>query len=467
MSSSLTENGKRVQMINELQQLAAHVLKLKKDHTQRRTIVIEFGGSPKSGKTSCINSLELFLKRNGFSVDVIHERAGVCQVADKHSPMFNLWTSCMSISGMIDTLEKKEITCDVLILDRGIFDACCWFNWLAEKKFMEKEQKEIVERFLLMKEFVDRIDIVFAFFAKPEISINREYTHLLTDKLGSIMNEKVLSEYYHQIENVIKEKKNYFHNIIPIETSVIDQNEVGKIVTEKTLETLQDLLMERIGYFHKSSIEEKLHHERVFRYSELSEKLGTLCFGFRSDVEDNKHYIQPIPIAVITNREHNKILTVKKNPVNISDISPERDKLLIYVGGHIRYEDNPNMQLNDLIEVYKRTLRREVREEIGISIQLDGIEPFFIYTPNSDRDKVHIGVCFLLEMDLETIKLRFDKNELLSNKGTSQSGKFQEIDKILKKSQDMESWSNEILLHCFKKQTMPLFENSFDAFTQG
>jgi thymidylate kinase len=236
-------------MIQVLQKLAAQVLELKKTHRQKRPIVIEFSGSPKSGKTSCINSLELFLKRNNFSVEIIHERAGICRVANKHSPMFNLWTSCTSIAGMIDVLEREDISCDVLILDRSIFDACCWFNWLTEKKYMEIEQKNIIEKFLTMDDFVDRIDIVFVFCVRPEISIEREYANLLTDKEGSIMNSRVLSEYLKQIEKTIKEKKNYFHKIFKIDTSKRDQDEVGKEVTERTLNTLKELLMERIGFF--------------------------------------------------------------------------------------------------------------------------------------------------------------------------------------------------------------------------
>ena len=94
----------RQEVIKMLQDLAKEVLLLKESHRQKRPIVIEFSGSPKSGKTSCINSLELFLKRNGFRVEIIQERASVCPVADKRSPMFNIWTACTSIAGMIGAL---------------------------------------------------------------------------------------------------------------------------------------------------------------------------------------------------------------------------------------------------------------------------------------------------------------------------------------------------------------------------
>lgn len=302
----------RRELIKELQKLAEEVLMLKQEHRQKRPIVIEFSGSPKAGKTSCINSLELFLKRNGFSVSIVQERASVCPVSDKQSPMFNLWTACMSLAGLIGTLENKKNQVDVLILDRGIFDALCWFQWLVENKKMENEQREITENFLLMDELVKSIDIVFAFCVSPKVSIEREYATLLTDKLGSIMNEKVLGEYLEAIEGIIANKSDFFHKVFKIETSSKNQDEVGKEVTTITLETLKNLLMERIGYFEKDErLKTLLLSKKVFDSIQEEKVFGTIKFDLRDKVESNPDFLQPIPIAIITNENKNKILVIK------------------------------------------------------------------------------------------------------------------------------------------------------------
>ncbi len=69
--------AERKRNILRLEELAQDVLTLKKIHRQRRPIVIEFCGSPKAGKTSSINSLNIFLKRNGFKTVVLSERARI------------------------------------------------------------------------------------------------------------------------------------------------------------------------------------------------------------------------------------------------------------------------------------------------------------------------------------------------------------------------------------------------------
>jgi len=439
-------------IIKELQKLAEEVLALKLEHRQKRPIVIEFSGSPKAGKTSCINSLELFLKRNGFSVSIVQERASVCPVSDKQSPMFNLWTACMSLAGLIGTLENKKNQVDVLILDRGIFDALCWFQWLVCNKKMEEKQKEVTENFLLMEELVKCVDIVFAFCVSPDISIEREYATLLTDKLGSIMNQKVLGEYLDAIEDTITNRSKFFHKVFKIETSNKNQDEVGKEVTTITLETLKDLLMERIGYFEKNEIlNEILLSKQIFSDDKLTDVLSTIKFDLRNIVEDNSNYIQPIPIAVITNIEKNKVLVIKKNRNAVSIDSPERDKILLYIGGHSMYEDSTEVTSHDFVSICKSTLKREIKEEIGISIALNGIRPFYIYTPSNERSKKHLAVCFVISLDEEGIKLHLDSHELIQNKGKSKSGRFLTIDEICQEP-ELEQWSEMILKQCFNTE---------------
>ena len=440
------EKEERKKIIKELQELAESVYKLKTEHRQKRPIIIEFSGSPKAGKTSCINSLELFLKRNGFKVKVVQERASVCPVSDKQSPMFNIWTACMSLAGLIGTIENKNDNVDVLILDRGIFDALCWFEWLVSNSKMEIEDKDIIDRFLLMKDLVKPIDIVFAFSVEPEISIKREYANLLTDKVGTIMNTKVLEDYYKALHKTVEQKKEQFHIILKIDTSNKSQDEVGKEVTEMTLNTLKDLLMEKIGYLdNKTTVQDNFNNTNIVPFSK-DISLSKMKFGIREKVETNSNWIQPIPIAVITNESKDRVLIIKKNNKAVSDDSPEKGKELIYVGGHTRYEDMINE--TDFLSVCKTTLKREIKEEIGISIALEGLVPYLIYSKSSDKSQKHMAICFIVTIDESSVKLRLDPNELITKKGKSKSGRFESIEQIM--DFDLEEWSTIILNHCFK-----------------
>lgn len=451
MSPNTAERNK---IINELQELAKSVRDLKNNHRQKRPIVIEFSGSPKAGKTSCINSLELFLKRNGFTVQIIQERASVCPVSDKQSPMFNFWTACMSLAGLVGTLENKKNNVDVLILDRGIFDSLCWFEWLVKTSKMETSHRDAAERFLLLDEFVKSVDIVFAFTVEPKISIEREYANLLTNKKGTIMNIRVLGEYLAAIRHTIAERKQFFHKVFEIDTSNKSQDEVGKEVTELTLNTLKDLLMERIGYFPKTDrIKNLFNNSNIIPLSNIKSVIPPLLFDFRDIVEKNDEFVQPIPIAVILNKEKDKVLVIKKSKSAVSQDSPEKDKELIYVGGHSRFEDKTASNMNDFLSICQTTLKREIKEEIGISIALNGIEPFCLYIQSAHNSKKHMAVCFIVQVDEDSIKLRLDPQELVLNKGTSKSGKFIQLKEIADNPL-LEDWSKSILKYSFNIDTV-------------
>ena len=439
----------RKRIIRELQELAKNVRDLKNNHRQKRPIVIEFSGSPKAGKTSCINSLEVFLKRNGFTVQIIQERASICPVSDKQSPMFNTWTACTSLSGLIGILENKKTDVDVLILDRGMFDSLCWFEWLEKTSKMEKSYRDAAESFFLLDEFVKSVDIVFAFTVDPETSIEREYANLLTDKKGSIMNIKVLGEYLDAIRNTIEERNQYFHKVFSIDTTNKSQDEVGKEVTELTLNTLKDLLMERIGFFQDTEpLKSHFIDRSIVPLKEISSIIPPIQFGFRDEIEANSNYIQPIPVAVILNKERTKVLVIRKSKNAVSSDSPEKDKDLIYIGGHSRYEDNTASNKDDFLSVCKTALKRELNEEIGISIALNGIEPFCLYVQSMPNSKKHMAICFVVQVDEESIKLRLDPQELVLSKGTSKSGKFIVLSD-LENDALLEDWSRAILHYVF------------------
>ena len=68
----------------------------------RRPVVIEFAGAPKAGKTTTLSTLQAFLKRCGFKVEVVIERASVCPIRDKKHANFNIWTACTTLAQILE-----------------------------------------------------------------------------------------------------------------------------------------------------------------------------------------------------------------------------------------------------------------------------------------------------------------------------------------------------------------------------
>lgn len=455
----------RKKTILELEKLAKEVLSFKQERELRRPLLIEFCGSPKSGKTTTINSLNIFLKRNDFKTVVLTERAGVCPIVNKTHPFFNIWTLTSAIAEIVKQLDQGKDKVDIIIIDRGIFDALCWFHWLnsnPEKNapYLDDDSYLTMKQFCFMDMWRSYLDLIYVFKVSPKTSINREYATLLTDTTGSIMNEPVLEGFNNSIEKIIKEYKLKYRNVIEIETDVLnetdnDPNFVSYQVTSNVLNILKELLIEKVGYFN-------LNISPQFVLSDLKsiENLK-VEFDNRDKVEKNMNAIQPIPIAVITNSKRSKVLVVKKSSKRTPSNSPESEKLLLYIGGHVRQED-----MNDdsnTFKIIERALHREIQEEIGESISIKNKQPFLIYTTDHPKSERHLAICYVIELDLEDKKFKLTSDEFIMKTGKSKSGHILAIEEVNSKKYKLESWSKEILKKVFKKDnTNPtLFENEY------
>jgi len=437
-----------LKIIKGLESLAATVLNLKNESIPRRPIVIEFCGSPKSGKSSCINSLSLFLRRNNFRTKVLTERASVCPVTDKYDPNFNIWTVCSAIAELVESLSNNSKDYDVIILDRGIFDALCWFNWLKGNDSLDQASFDSLETFLVMSKWRAVIDLIYVFTATPEVSMEREYASLLTRKLGSIMCDDALSSYKLCVEKMAVKYKSVFQGIEIYDTSFKSLNDVNYHITEDILKIIRDNIAEKVGYFPKSDLSTDL--PETFKFVDTNLAKVALKYRIRDSVEQDDNSVQPIPILIITNKERTKLLVVKKNKKTTSKESPESDRLLVYLGGHTREEDSFGASDNTMLSISKLSLRREIKEETGLNYVPPSNEdnPLCIWTRDNERSKKHLAICYIMEVNFSRTKFKLDKNEFMSG-GNTKSGLILDITEIMQREQELENWSKLILRDLF------------------
>jgi len=233
------ENKERI--ILELERKAEVVLSRIGEY--KRPVFIEFCGTPKAGKTTTLSSLDLFLRRNGFSVQVVRERASVCPITKKNHMSFNIWTS---LSTLNNVLELSDSSNDVVLIDRGIFDAIIWFYWMLNTGRLTEEEFKKIEQFICMKRWIQLIDIVFTLKVEYQVANDREFKDLLTSKEGSIMNASVISQYNVAIEQARERVGDAFKHIDCIDTTKSTLAETGEKITYKTLEVLESSLDESV-----------------------------------------------------------------------------------------------------------------------------------------------------------------------------------------------------------------------------
>ena len=132
---------------------AESILKIWKANEPIRPYFFEFSGTPKSGKSTCIEIVPHFFRRVGFRV------LSPTEGASRRTPRylrdnwfrFNIWSASYALTHILEGLSSPE-RYHIAILDRGLFDALVWIQLLADRKQIALDDLKKVHEFLLIDE---------------------------------------------------------------------------------------------------------------------------------------------------------------------------------------------------------------------------------------------------------------------------------------------------------------------------
>lgn len=206
----------------ELRQKAEVVLKTLEENPSERPIFVEFSGTPKSGKSTCIEIVAHFFRRVGFRV------LAPTEGASKRTPYylkddwvaFNTWSASYALTHILEGLYSSD-KYHLAILDRGLFDALAWFQLLLDRGQDEitPQECEQIHNFLLIEKWRSVIDHVFLFKADPATSLERENRFTLINEPGRAMNPQALGELNRAYYAVQERYKTEFRGFRTIDTS--------------------------------------------------------------------------------------------------------------------------------------------------------------------------------------------------------------------------------------------------------
>ncbi|MCH7922112.1 MAG: hypothetical protein IH975_03615 [Nitrospinae bacterium] len=206
--------------IEALREKAKQAKKALIDVGPDRPFFIEFSGSPKSGKSTCIDIVAHFFRRLNFRIMAPTEGAS------KRTPYylkdditaFNTWSACYALTHVLEGLYHSDRH-DIAILDRGLFDALAWFELLATMGEIQPDERDKIHEFLLLPKWQGVIDYVFLFKANPETSMGREGENHLIQDHGRAMNPEFLGMLDKAYDRTLSKFADYFQNLKVVDTS--------------------------------------------------------------------------------------------------------------------------------------------------------------------------------------------------------------------------------------------------------
>ena len=218
---------------------------------ETKPYVIEFTGTPRTGKTTLINNLKDFFKKGGFSVDIVEEFTTSKEYKENIYPLFkdkpkgyiNSEIPKYVLRDLKKSLDKNP---DIIIIDRSLFDRLIWIDRLYLSGGYNKEDyDELLNEYIpLIK---NSIDIVIGTYTDPITALKRDYIANLSLEKRNFLNETNLGEYNRSLLNLESIANKESINFKMFDTTGVSQRETSIDVCETILNDMKIKLLNKVN----------------------------------------------------------------------------------------------------------------------------------------------------------------------------------------------------------------------------
>lgn len=355
----------------------------------RRAFVIELTGTPKAGKSTSVVALQTFFKEAGYQVHLLKERAADCPLPMKGHFFFNAWTMATMLA---EVLETHETSVDLLILDRGFFDALVWLELQTRRGQVTEDEKRVFSEFVLLERWRSLVDVTVLMKVDPEKALQREHQNQIVHRVGSMMNPRALGEFNDALAHVSTEYSDRF-SLIELDTT----NAAGVVTTN--IELLEALLP-RIGHWSDPKIAVlprqvviEVFGDRPFLHGDdarpaLAQLAAQISFRKRSDAEKDQDVVQLIAAGIHAHQD--KIMVLEREPRDKKAMTYGRRSL--WSGCHV---DTAGVDTagGDLLAGAMGCLDRRIQQELHLATH-PTTDLLGLAWDKNQAESQHFGVMF-------------------------------------------------------------------------
>lgn len=154
---------------------------------RHRPLFLELAGLPAAGKTTLAGLLKSEVRRLKRNCTVVPEAAAKSPLVElKRDWRFNAWTLCQTVSRILE-LDQRPAK-DLVVLDRGLFDAMCWITWHVKRGTLHTKEAGALCSFARLPCWFRRLDLVIVLRVDFDTALRRR------KETGRILNRKTFAE---------------------------------------------------------------------------------------------------------------------------------------------------------------------------------------------------------------------------------------------------------------------------------
>jgi predicted NUDIX family phosphoesterase len=408
-----------------------------------KAFVLEFAGTPKSGKSTAVEAIRHFFSRHNFRVHVLSERAASCPIPMKGHLFFNTWCAT---SMLAELLANVETDTDIIVVDRGIFDALVWLKLQHQRGELTPKEAKTIEGFLLLERWSSLVDLSIVMSVSAEKAMKREVGQRITKKPGSIMNPEVLSTITNSVSIAQRQYKKYFKELVRIDTSTSGSvRESNTILATRISDELEKFLNPKILVVPRMEIE-KLPLKRGGAYSDAATKavLNTINkhgrYMHRADAERDPRVVQIIAAGVLTADDRVFLFQRKETDPK----SKLYGRTTIWQGTHVSKKKGKKGR-----QLLESALMDRITRQLFLSREFAAKLKGYCWDSDDADSSKHLGILFQIEIDNDHTANDLRKKEFRKGRGRGHDlvGQFIGWTELTKKRNDvmLESWSNSVI----------------------
>lgn len=236
------DNKEYYQNLKRLHAQKLELKKLKKICTLLKPFVVEFSGTPRTGKTTTINNLYDFFKKGGFNVSIIEEfttskyyKEHLKKELDKLSlEDNNLAIADLVYKQLLENLNNNEI----ILIDRSINDRQIW-NYRRYVKGDISEENYLNSRKKYSQLSKELIDVLVVTYADAIVSLKRDYNSSLALEERRFLNKNNIDEYNDSLTKLKDLFSKSVADFVLVDTSSMDMSLVSVEVAERLMNDMR------------------------------------------------------------------------------------------------------------------------------------------------------------------------------------------------------------------------------------
>lgn len=208
-----------------------------------KPFVVEFCGTPRTGKTTILNNLYDFFKKGDFTVNLVEEFTTSKYYKEILFPQLkNKSTAELNICIIKEVAEKlKKATSekiDIIMIDRSLNDRAIWNYRIFKRNAISEEQYNNItaEYSALSKQLIDMLIIGYT---DAKTSLKRDYLNSLALEPRRFLNIDNIEEYNASMEKSMEFFEQSVESIYKLDTTNITSKESSLLIAENIMSVMR------------------------------------------------------------------------------------------------------------------------------------------------------------------------------------------------------------------------------------